>query len=388
MTGSLGRKLGAAAIVAAGFCFLTVIYAVGMRDKKPGLEGDYIGYWASGQQLLHHANPFDADALLRLETSAGYNRVGPSITPSPPVTFLLLLPIGLLGAWPGLIAWGMAMVAALAASIWMLWQINGHPDTLLPLFGFLFAPAMVCMLGGQVGVFFLLSITAFFFFVEQRPLIAGAVLLPCVMKPHLFLAFAVVLLLWSAHRRIWRVPAGLALALVVSTAVTLYLDPHVFAHYLTSLRDTEVGSRVTPTLPMLLRQTIAPSAAWIEFAPAALACIWSAWYYVRHRAQWNWMNEGLLVLLVLLVARLCAPYAWFSDEAIILPAVLTLLLRRPQHIRALWLVAFIAAIELAQVYARADMKTYSYAWTAPAWLACYLYLRRNWTRPETSAAAV
>lgn len=384
MTGSLARKLGAAAIVAAGFCFLTLIYAIGMRDKKPGLEGDFIGYWASGQQLIHHANPFDPDALQRLETSAGYDRVAPSITPSPPVTFLLLLPLGLVGAWTGLIAWGMAMVAALALSIWMLWQLNGRPDSLLPLLGFLFAPAWVSMLGGQIGVFFLLSITAFLFFVERRPFIAGILLLPCVMKPHLFLAFAVVLLLWSIVRRVWRVPAGLALALAVSTAVTLSLDPHVFAHYLASLRDTAVGSRVTPTLPMLLRTTIAPGAAWIEFAPAALACVWAVWYYIRRRTQWSWMREGLLVLLV---ARLCAPYAWFSDEAILLPVAFVLLLRAQNSIRLLSPVALIAGIELAQVYARADMKTYAYAWTAPAWLLCWLYVMRSSTAAAAAAGA-
>jgi hypothetical protein len=372
---SLGRKLGAAAIVLVGFCFMTVMYATAMHGKKPGLEGDYIGYWASGQQLLHHANPFDADALQRLETSAGYDRVAPSITPSPPVTFLLLLPIGMLGAWPGLIAWGMAMIAAIAASIWMLWQLNGKPDSLLPLLGFLYAPTWVCIFGGQIGVFFMVSVTAFFFFLNKRPLLAGAVLLPCVMKPHLFLAFAVTLLCWSIARHVWRVPAGLALALAASTAVTLYFDPHVFAHYFASLRDTAVGSRVTPTLPMLLRDTIAPGAAWIEFAPAVLACVWAAWYYVRHRAQWDWMQEGLLVLIV---ARLCAPYAWFSDESILLPAVMTLLLRG----RALWLVALIAGIELAQVYARADMKTYAYAWTAPAWLLCWLYANRKKIAPR------
>jgi hypothetical protein len=382
MTGSPGRRIGAAAIVAAGFCFITVLYAIAMQGKKPGLEGDYIGYWASGQQLIHHANPFDAEALLRLETAVGYNRVAPSITPSPPVTFLLLLPLGLIGAWPGLIAWGMAMVAALAASVWVLWVLNGRPDTLLPLFGFLFAPALVSMLGGQIGVFFLVSITAFLFFVERRPLMAGAVLLPCAMKPHLFLALAVVLLFWSIARRDGRVLAGFALALAASTAATLYCDPHVFTHYVESLRATEVGSRVTPTLPMLLRTTIAPGAAWLEFAPALLACVWAAWYYARKRAQWNWMNEGLLVLIV---ARLCAPYAWFSDEAILLPAAMTLLLRARG--RALWLVAIIAGMELAQVYARADMKTYAYAWTAPAWLACWLYGTRGGANPGTNATA-
>ncbi|HVZ84419.1 MAG TPA: glycosyltransferase 87 family protein [Terracidiphilus sp.] len=369
MSGALGRKLGAAAIVVAGFCILGLFYANVMQGKQPGLEGDYIGYWASAQQLVHRANPFDPAALQRLETAAGYDRVAPSITPSPPVTFLLLVPLGFAGAWTGLILWGMAMVAALAASLWMLWQLNGHPDSLLPLLGLLYAPALACFLGGQIGLFFLLGVTVFLYLVDRHPFLAGMVLLPCVMKPHLFLALAVALLCWSLDRHIWSVLAGLAAALAVSTAVTLALDPRVFAHYAASLRATNVGERVTPTLPVLLRHTLAPGASWLEFLPAALSCVWAVWFYARRRARWSWMYEGLIVLLV---ARLCAPYAWFSDEAILLPAIATAFFRARAAHRAVWPIALIFAAELAQVFARMDMKTYAYAWTAPAWLLCWL----------------
>ena len=368
------RRIAAVCIVAVGFCYLGAIYAIAMRGKKPGLEGDYIGYWAAGQQLIHHADPYAPGALLRIETAAGFDRVAPSITPSPPVTFLLLLPLGFIDAWSGLILWGMAMMAALAVSLWMLWSLSGRPNTLLPLLGFCFAPALVCMFGGQIGVFFLVSVTAFFYFVERRPLVAGMVLLPCVMKPHLFLALGAVLLLWILDRRKWRVLAGFALAFAVSTVATLYFDPQVFAHYAQSVRATDVVNRVTPTLPVLLRHTLAPGAAWLEFLPAALSCVWVAWFYARRRASWSWLNEGLLVLLV---ARLSAPYAWFSDEAIILPAVMIALLRARKRPGVLWLSAGIAAVELAQVFRRMDMKTYAYAWTAPVWLAWYLYATRD-----------
>ena len=380
------RMLAAVCIVAVGFCYLGAMYAIAMRGKKPGLEGDYIGYWAAGQQLIRHADPYDPGALLRIETAAGFDRVAPSITPSPPVTFLLLLPLGLIDAWTGLILWGMAMMAALAASLWMLWSLSGRPNTLLPLLGFCFAPAWVCMFGGQIGLFFLVSVTAFFYFIERGPLVAGVVLLPCVMKPHLFLTLGVVLLLWILDRRAWRVLGGFMLALGVSTAVTLYLDPHVFTHYAQSVRATDVVNRVTPTLPVLLRHTLAPGAAWLEFLPAVLSCVWGVWFYARHRAHWSWLHEGLLVLLV---ARLCAPYAWFSDEAIILPAVMIALLHARKRHGVLWLSAAIAAVELAQVFKRMDMKNYAYAWTAPAWLAWYLYATRDSVAaPEETRGAV
>lgn len=33
---------------------------------------DFVVYWATGQQLAHHANPFDAAAMDRLEHAAGF----------------------------------------------------------------------------------------------------------------------------------------------------------------------------------------------------------------------------------------------------------------------------------------------------------------------------
>src|ERR1700679_3953385 len=32
---------------------------------------DFVVYWATGQQLIHHANPYDADQMMRVERGAG-----------------------------------------------------------------------------------------------------------------------------------------------------------------------------------------------------------------------------------------------------------------------------------------------------------------------------
>ena len=33
---------------------------------------DFITYWATGQQLVHHGNPYDPDAVSRIERDAGF----------------------------------------------------------------------------------------------------------------------------------------------------------------------------------------------------------------------------------------------------------------------------------------------------------------------------
>ncbi|MGB0122911.1 MAG: hypothetical protein WBP63_05720, partial [Silvibacterium sp.] len=34
---------------------------------------DFLSYWTAGQQLIHRANPYDADAVARLESAAGFH---------------------------------------------------------------------------------------------------------------------------------------------------------------------------------------------------------------------------------------------------------------------------------------------------------------------------
>lgn len=82
------RVLAAAAIVAAGVCFVTGVYVAGLSDKS-ATERDFIQYWAAGQQLVHGANPYDIAAILRIERAAGLDGNQPKVTFSPPVAFFL-----------------------------------------------------------------------------------------------------------------------------------------------------------------------------------------------------------------------------------------------------------------------------------------------------------
>ena len=57
-------------------------------------QRDFISYWAAGQQLVHGANPYDGDAVLRIESRVGFDRVEPLIMRNPPLAFLLAWPLG------------------------------------------------------------------------------------------------------------------------------------------------------------------------------------------------------------------------------------------------------------------------------------------------------
>lgn len=378
------RKVAAAAIVAAGFCCVAALYSLGLTDANAASR-DYIGYWAAGQQLAHDANPYDFAAVLHMEQAVGLGQQEIKITPSPPPGLALVLPLGFLSPRHGLLLWLLLQLAALSLSLWLLWRLHGSPPTRVHLFGYLFAPALACLMAGQLGLFFLLGVSVFLCVHTTRPFWAGVALLPCALKPHLFLPVAIALVLWSLHRRAPRVLAGFLLAAGAGCAVVMALDPHIWAQYFAMTHAADLRDRFAPTLSAYLRMQAAPHTVWVQYVPLAGACAWAAWYFWSRRAQWSWLDQGTCILLV---ALLCAPYAWFTDESVLLPAVLTALYRLRHCGRSMLPVALAAAAALVELLAGLRITAWYFLWTTPAWLACFLYaMRKSNAAPESPGAA-
>ncbi|HEU5350989.1 MAG TPA: glycosyltransferase family 87 protein [Terracidiphilus sp.] len=384
---SRGRKIAAAAIVAAGVVFVLVLFTVSLTAKDAA-DRDFIGYWATGQQLARHANPYDAAAMMRLEQAQGYTLPAPRITPSPPVAFLLLLPLGWMGAKWGLIAWLLVQMGCVGLSVWLLWRMfgrpdlkqesrpgsrpNSRPDSRLHFAGLLFAPVLACLEAGQIGIFFLLGMMVFLVFHEKRPAVAGAGLLLCALKPHLFLPFVLVLALWMLAHRVQgaKMLAGFLTFLALNTAVTLWFDPHVWTQYLAMMHGSGIENRLTPTLGEGLREIFGQRVVWLQWAPEVVGCVWAVTYFWRRRAHWSWLDEGLRVLLVGVV---CTPYEWLTDEAVVLPAVVAGMFRAEARGRSLVPIAVAGTVALVELMAGVQITGWGYVWTPLAWLGWYVY---------------
>lgn len=363
---------------------LSVLYAFNLEYQNPSLS-DFIGYWAASQQLAHHADPYDIPACLALEHANGYTAGEPRVTPSPPIATFLLWPLGLLNARAALIAWTIAMAALLALALGLLGKALASQRPHLLFAGFLFAPALSVLQTGQLGILFLISVTLFLLWLQNRPLLAGAALLPLLLKPHLFVAFALALLLWIAFHRAWLVLAGAISAALLGSAFTLALDPLAWQHYFAFLRTASLAYRSTPTMSVGLPMLLHFPATWVRFIPTVLACIWAVYYVCARRTAWRWDREGLLVLAIAVAA---SPYAWFTDEAVLLPIVLAALLRAPNLGRPIWPVLALAAVPLAELGLTADIKSWAYVWTPLAWLACAIYTLPKKNSRESEPAAV
>jgi hypothetical protein len=355
-------------LLAAGAAMVSVLAV--SRSARGGGAPDFVEYWAAGQLLVHGADPYDAAATLSLERQAGWNSARPEITFSPPIIFILVAPLGLVGSKAGAVLWMVLLVAALAISIRLLWILYGRRTGQLHWLCFCFAPALTCLMAGQIGIFLLLGIVLFLYLHKDWPFLAGAALAVCFVKPHLFLPFGLILLLWAVLGKRYRLIAGAGAGLLAACVITACFDPHAWAQYSHMLTVTRPTEPMVPTLSRVIRLLVNRHAVWLQFVPAAASCGWALWYFLRRRDTWNWLEQGLLLLLVSVAF---APYAWFTDEALLLPAILAALYRSEDSSPSLLFFALIDSVALVELFKGLWMTSFAFIWTAPAWLAWCLF---------------
>jgi hypothetical protein len=363
------RVVAACLMLAVGVCILAFA-----MSRSTASNRDYISYWAAGHQLVHHGNPYDSESILRLERSAGFADNRPFFMRNPPTAFFVALPLGFVGAKAGAILWCLALVVALMGSIRMCWIMQGRPQDRLHLLGYCFPPTLACLLAGQIGMFLLLGVVLFLYFHDSRPYFAGAALLLCALKPHLFLPFGVVLIAWIVVRKAYRILAGVMVALNVSVGLSFFLDPAGWSHYAQMVRASDIQDEFIPTISLILRLAVHRDAVWLQFVPAFVGCVWGLWYFWTRRERWSWMEHGCLLLIV---SVLVAPYAWFTDQVMLIPALIqAVYLTRSRSV--IVVLAMATVVEEIVVFRGAQLMHSSlHVWTVPMWLAWYLYAIRT-----------
>jgi hypothetical protein len=331
---------------------------------------DFVTYWASGQQIAHHANPYDQDAIKRLELSVGYAPDAPTlIMRNAPPSLLLALPLGFLGIRAASLLWSAILLVCFWLSVRTIAAMHHQPRNKLNFLAYAFAPALSCLITGQTALFVLLGLTLFLRFHRSQPFLAGVALWFCALKPQLFVPFAVVLLVWLIATRSYRIFLGAMLAFGFSMAIVLAMDPHVWLHYAQMMKAVQFETRVIPCLSTLLRLFTVPGAFWLQYLLAVLGCVWAIFYQVGRFREWDWMEHGSLLMLVSLAV---APYSWFMDQSVLLPALLHTLYgtRSRTLIAAFALIS--AVIELLNIRGISLGNSLVYAWTPLVWLAWYL----------------
>jgi hypothetical protein len=349
------------AFVAVFLCVVPLTDIAGGRD--------FVAFWATGQQLVHHVNPYDVAAMMQIERSAGLPaQDGAMLMRNLPWDLPLALPLGLISVRIGALLWSLALLVSLMVSVRFLWQMHGQPRNPLHWLGVSFAPALLCEMMGQTSLFALLGFVLFLRLHRARPLLAGASLWLCALKPHLFLPFGVVLLAWVLVTKSYKVLIGAAVALAASCAATSVIYPAAWGDYAQMMRTTGALTEHVPCLSVALRLWLSSRTIGLTYLPAALGCAWALGYFWTRRHKWNWMQHGPLLLLVSLVT---APYSWVYDDGLAIPA----LLQGAYLTRSRILLVILACASLLigiELLCGVKIASSFYLWTAPVWLAWYL----------------
>jgi hypothetical protein len=259
----------------------------------------------------------------------------------------------------------------------LLWVQFGRTRGRWHLAALLFIGCIACIGSGQSSSFALLGSALFLRFHQRWPFAAGAALSLCVFKPHLFLPFAVVLLIWTVQRRVHRLILGLCTAAAAQLLLAWWMYPHVFTAYTCAMASDGIEDQFMPAIAVAIRFLVAPHALWLGILPAFLGCAWAAWYFIRRRRTWDWATELPLLLLVSLIA---APYAWIVDSVLVVPAIVAVAPRCSESWRAVLLITMSAAT--FQYCMAPNMDSPWLLWQTPAMVAWYLCARTT-----TAAAA-
>jgi len=338
-----------------------------LLSKGSNGNRDFIAYWTAGQLAVHHQNPYDAEATFETEVAHGRPVSGGALVMrNLPTGLLLALPLGFMSVGLSAFLWTAVQVLCIVVSVRMIWSLHGRPPGHRNLLGYSFGPAVVCLMLGQTSLFVLLGLVLFLRFHQSRPLWAGASLWLCALKPHLLLPFAVALLVWIIARKKYPILIGLVSSLAVSAIVAGAVSKNVWTNYHHMMTTSGIDQEFFPCLSSLLR--VLANHYWAQYLPAAAGCIWTLYYIRKHIDAWDWLYHGSLLILVSLFV---APYEWFTDTAIALPALLAAVYICRSRTLLATLAFASAAIEIQMLYGF-SFHSRMYLWLAPAWLAWYL----------------
>src|SRR4051812_19620704 len=289
---------------------------------------DFVEYWAAGSLNAGGENPYDPARLIDLERRAGRDTDEAGYGWTPPWTFAVAMPIGVLQPRVAQLLWLAASLILVVVGADRLWALYGGPATqrwVAWLLALTFLPTLFVLHAGQISAVVLAGVAGLLV-VERagRLWLAGACGVLIAIKPHLVYLFWIALAAWAVRRPVptrWRLIAGGLLAGLAATAVPLASNPLVLDQYRDAMTHRTPEQWKSPTIGSLLREVFGEERFDLQFAPTLIGVVWLLMFaWQSRRREWEWPDRMPMLLLVSFVT---ASYgAWPFDLVILLPAVI------------------------------------------------------------------
>jgi hypothetical protein len=343
---------------------------------------DSVAYWAAGHLLISHQDPYEHEAVLRLEQVEGYRDDRPLVLRTPPWSLFMVAPLGLLKPLWAWAAWIALSLLCLIVGIRLCRELYGRgtPPNLFAVITYTFAPVPACLISGQMGLVLMFGVILFFWWERDRPALAGAALVIPFAKPHLLGLFWLVLVLWVVQRRRGALTVGFFVALLAASAFAVLMEPSIFRHYRHMLSTASIGNEFIPALSGVLRLLFFRRMFWTQFVPMTIGLIWCLRFFLRNSPCWNWREHGPPLLVV---SVLTTPYEWLSDETVLLPAILqaaAFVYASRNHLKirtklALMIFALLDLLLLLILKSKIPFSTGIYFWSSLVWFFWYFHAR-------------
>ncbi len=346
---------------------------------------DFIEYWAAGRlNLMPGADPYDPVQVETLQ-----KQIGPILVMmwNPPWMLTFVMPFAVLGYALGRSLW---LIFHLALVFWAAEQLHRLSDAqssrrwLSWLVVLSFGPILHTLRKGQSGILLLVGVVGFLYGMTRKQyLLAGALAMLVMIKPHVLYLFPLAIFVWSVRQREWRVLAGFALALLITSLLPWVVNPDVWRQYFYATTHYPPADWATPTLGGLLRFIFGIDQFWLQFVGPALGLMWFFFYWRRHGKHWDW-QEHLPLLLLVSVAT--AAYGWSFDQGVLVVAMLPVVLGLAQRPWSSKKVLLLGAYALINVIVLSVMiQEFWMWWLAPAYLGWYLLSKKVTLAREVTA---
>jgi hypothetical protein len=319
-------------------CVPLVILTLWATFQAPPFH-DFICYWGAARVFLGRHNPYTSILLANTEHAAGWLYADPMMMLCPPWALPVFAPAGLLPFRHAQSLWrDVSLILDLVSGL-ALWHYFGGARrcywiavaTVLTL-----VPVGTAELMGQPTPLILASFVAFLFLVRAEAwFLAGCSLFLVVgLKPHLLWLVAAAAFLWAVQEGRWRLLAGLAFVFAIACIAVVAYDPAAF-HYFGATYPVMIGAECG--FGGSLRLAFGLSRTWLQYIPTLCGALWFGCYWIRYRRVWDWARHLPLLLVVSLAS---APYYWFHDFLLAVPAFIAVAARgayRSRFVLIAWL---------------------------------------------------
>lgn len=371
-----------------------IIYCGAVQiTSKPDYRGpkDFPEYWTAGRLNIQGENPYDPARLLAEQKAIEPERDEALMMWNPPPALAVYMPLALLPYKPAGLLWiGIQLLAVLAACDLLWRQYYGNDKRwLAAVVGFLFVGTWWLVSFGQNSGLILFGLAGFLHFTSKgRPLLAGACAALTALKPHLSLAFGVLLIADAISQRgRWSLLGGTTV-IALSLGAAILANPGVNEQYLAAISDPgpnaiPLSDWKIPFPAYWLRMAIAPQQFWLQFAPAALVCAGFFLWRLCCGNAWDWRSS---LPLVVALSVLSAPYGWIFDLPVLLVPVIWVASRLLHNRQFSRLAIFLIGQLMVMIVSEASVRAlHDYWWVIPSILGlCLLGIPARHKKPTVN----